>query len=178
MADNDEPLRNRLEGMVHLGSVTIGGDGPGTYLSGVFKLRGNLEEDLFSSAVSFLKAADRCLNGNQLQGSVETLVVPGAVCAALSCELFLKYIVFKETGQPPKGHQLAALFRKCSPESQSALSEHVPGIQAVLERNNAHFVDGRYHHEREQFSFRQSELLQAAESLSGFVSKRFGEGVA
>ena len=103
------------------------------------------------------------------------LLAPGAVCAALSCELFLKYVVFKETGQAPKGHQLLSLFRPCSAEAQAALSRRVSDIEAVFARNSTQFVDGRYHYEREQFSFRQAELLQVAESLGEVVHTRFGK---
>lgn len=175
---DDEQLQKAFPGIVHLGTTRVGHKGPGTYLGGVVKLQGNTEDDLYSSAVSFLKAADRCLNGNKVEPGIEVLVVPGTVCAALSCELFLKYILLRQRGEGAKGHQLSVLFQQCSAESQAAMSSHLPQIAEILDRNTGHFVDGRYHHEQDQFSFRQAELLQAAEALSEFVQARFFEGAA
>ena len=164
---------DEIPGVVHLGTFRVGHKGPGTYQGGIFKIRGNAEEDLLGSAQSFLEAADRCLNGNKVEDGIKMLLVPGVVCAALACELFLKFVVLKETGQAAKGHQLSELLAALSADAQAELLKLAPDIGSVLERNAKHFVDGRYHHELDQFSFRQTELLQAAEQLSAFVSARF-----
>ncbi|MGE3403893.1 MAG: hypothetical protein AB7K63_14965 [Vicinamibacterales bacterium] len=169
----DDKILKAIPGAIHLGTVRVGHKGPGTYLGGVVKREGDLDADLPASAVSFLKAADRCLNGGKLESGIELLLVPGTVCAAFSCELFLKYIVFRETGEVPQGHQLVSLFHQCSVGSRTELSNHTVNIEAVLERDSRHFVDGRYHHERDLFSFREMELLQAAEALFEFVQQRF-----
>jgi HEPN domain-containing protein len=174
----EEQSAKTIPGAIHLGTMRVGHKGPGTYLGGVVKLQANRESDLLASAVSFLKAADRCLNGGKIEPGVELLLEPGTVCAALSCELFLKYVVLRERGETPIGHDLSLLFRQCSLESRTALSEHTPQIAEILDRDSNHFVDGRYHHEQDQFSFRQAELLQAAEALSGFVRQLFCEGGA
>jgi HEPN domain-containing protein len=139
----------------------------------VLKLRGAPAADLLSSAESFRTAADRCLNGNKSESGIEILIIPGAVCAAMSCELFLKYIVLRETGSPPTGHELDDLLRKCTPDAQAALAQEFSGMADVLQRNRRAFVDARYHHEHDQFTFRQTELLLAADALSAFVRKRF-----
>jgi HEPN domain-containing protein len=156
---------------LHLGTITI--KGPGTYCGGVIKLRANPKKDLLDSAISFFKAADRCLNGCKEEEGIEMLTVPGSVCATFSCELFLKYILLVETGEELKGHNLADLFKKCSKEIQSALMERNKSILTILERNNTQFVEARYHHEKEVFSFCQTELLQTAELLSRFVAERY-----
>lgn len=160
--------------IIHLGTMQIGGKGPGPFVSGVVKLWADPEADLLSAAKNFLKAADRCLNGCVEEEGVEMLTVPGAVCAALSSELFLKYVVLKESGGQPKGHKLKELFTQCAQETQRALIDRRSDIVEVLERNSNHFVDARYHHESEIFSFRQQELLQIAELLGAFVEERFG----
>ena len=77
-------------------------------------------------------SADRCLNGCIDENGVEMLTTPGAVCAALSSELFLKYIVLKETGNSPKGHQLDKLFAQCRKDTQDALLERRCDILEVL----------------------------------------------
>ena len=106
------------------------------------------------------------------------LTTPGTVCAALSCELFLKYVVLKERGVEMRGHKLDELFLEWSAEAQTALINRRADIREVFERNKEQFIGARYHHERDQFSFRQQELLQAAETLSVFVHERFCDETA
>ena len=159
-------------GAVHLGTFTI--TGPGTFVGGVVKLWNDPAEDLLETAQSFLKAADRCLTGSKVEPGVEMLTVPGAVCAALACELYLKYMHLKKSGDPPHGHDLATLFGKLSETERAALIERRPDIEEVLVRNRGHLVDARYHHELAQFSFRQQELLQLAQALSAHVHDRHG----
>jgi HEPN domain-containing protein len=159
--------------IAHFGTFDFTGKGPGTYCGGVVKFRANPKRDLLDSASSFLKAADRCLNGCKVEEGTEMLTVPGAVCASFSCELFLKYILLVENGEEVRGHDLADLFKKCSKEIQTALTERNTSILTILERNNTQFVEARYHHEKESISFCQQELLQAAELLSRFVAERY-----
>jgi hypothetical protein len=160
-------------GSIHLGSFNFAGKGPGTFMGGVVKLVSKPDEDLLDAASSFYKAADRCLNGNKVEPGIELLTVPGAVCAAFACELFLKYIVLRETGKHPRGHKLDDLFQECSAQSRDQLASACPEILQVLQRNSTQFVQARYHHEQDLFSFRQQELLQTAEVLSVFVRTRF-----
>jgi hypothetical protein len=122
--------------------LDLSGKEPGTYVWGVAKLRAEPERDLLSAADSFLKAADRCLNGCKEEG-VELLTVPGAVCASFSCELFLKYVVLKERGTHPKGHKLDELFEECSVKAQAALKDRQADIREILERNSTHCVEAR-----------------------------------
>lgn len=137
------------------------------------KLFGEPAEDLLGSAVGFCKAASRCLNGLREEPGVEILIVPGSVCAALSCELFLKYIVLREKGAHSHGHNLEKLLQECSADCQAELAAKIPNIGVVLSRNNDHFVEARYHHEHSVFVYRQAELLQTAEALHAFVVGRF-----
>jgi HEPN domain-containing protein len=159
--------------IAHFGTFDFAGKGPGSYSSGAVKLRANTKEDLINSANSFLKAADRCLNGSKIEEGVEMLTVPGTVCASLSCELFLKYILLAETGKLFQFHELVDLFNNCSEEIQSDLIERNASILTIIERNNVQFVKARYHHEKDIFSFCQPELLQTAELLSKYVSERY-----
>ena len=147
-------------------------------MAGVFKLYGDSERDLFASADSFRKAARRCLNDCRVEAGVEMFTVPGTVCAAFAAELYLKYIRLVETGKPPKGHRLAALFNECTDEVKNALRELQPDIASVLERNDEHFVAARYHHEAPEFSFRQQEVLQLAETIAKFALHRYGDRIA
>lgn len=158
-----------------LGMMRIGDKGPGSYIGGVFKLRGDLDKDLRSTALEFMKAADRCLNGNKEEEGVELLTVPGAVCAAFACELLLKLVLLRETGQHPRGHQLEILFGKCSEDFRLVMEQKLPGISELFVRNSTQFVDGRYHFEQHQFSFRQAELLLAAQLLTECAAERFPE---
>ena len=170
--DKDIPQNTNLK-VLPFGTFDFGGKGPGTYLGGSIKISSDQEEDLLASAESFLKAADRCLNSCKDSPGIEILTVPGAVCASLSCELFLKYIILIETGKNFKKHELIHLFRLCSAEVRDALTKRRSDIHAIFESNNTYFVDARYHHEESQFCFRQQELLQTAELLSGFVRDEF-----
>jgi len=153
-----------------LGMTRIGDKGPGSYIGGVFKLRSDLDKDLRSTALEFMKAADRCLNGNKEEEGVELLTVPGAVCAAFACELLLKLVLLRETG-----HQLEILFVKCSEDFRLVMEQKLPGISELFVRNSTQFVDGRYHLEQHQFSFRQAELLLAAQLLTECAAERFPE---
>jgi|LQYC01.1.fsa_nt_gi HEPN domain-containing protein len=173
MTDKKNIPKEKSKTIFHLGSFDLSGKGPGTYSGGLVKLYPNPKEDLLASAESFLKAADRCLNSCKIEEGIEELIIPGTVCASFSCELFLKYILLMENDEEVKGHRLADLFRKCSEETQTALTELRTNILEILERNNEHFVEARYHHEEDSFSFRQQELLQTAEVLSRFVTKRY-----
>ncbi len=165
---SDIPKANDLPpGAIHLGTFTI--KGPGTFIGGVVKLRSDPEADLLDAAESFLKAADRCLNGSRDVPGVEMLTVPGTMCAAFACELYLKYMHLKESGESPHGHDLAVLFNKLNEPVRAGLVARRPDIAEVFERNRGQFVDVRYHHEKETVSFRQQELLQLAESLSVHV---------
>ncbi len=161
--------------IAHFGTFNLAGKGSGTFCGGVVKLQADLQNDLLDSATSFLKAANRCLNGCKVEEGIEILTVPGTVCASLSCELFLKYILLVETGKEVKGHLLVDLFNKCSKEIQTALIERNKSILTIFERNNAQFVDARYHHEKNIFSFCQPELLQTAELLSQYVTERYSK---
>jgi HEPN domain-containing protein len=178
MADDADKRHDHADQVIHLGTFDFSGKGPGTYSLGVAKLWPDPERDLLSEADSFRKAADRCLNGCKDEVGIEMLTVPGAVCAALSCELFLKYILLKEHCETTKGHKLDELFSKWSAEAQAALMNRRVDIRELFERNRDHFADARYHHERNQYSFRQQELLQTAELLSAFVHERYPDDTA
>jgi HEPN domain-containing protein len=158
-------------GAIHLGTFTA--VGPGQFGSGVLKLSNDLEDDLLNTANSFRMAADRCLTSCKVMPGVEMLTVPGAVCAALASELYPKLIHLKESGHSPHGHDLVELFTSLGESTRAALAEIRSDIEEVLERNRSHFTDARYHHEVAQFSFRQQELLQLAESLSAWVQARY-----
>jgi HEPN domain-containing protein len=174
--DKDENIENNTpKKIVSLGYFDFAGKGPGTYSCGVVKLNGNREKDLLDSAESFLKAADRCLNGLKIETGIEILTNPGTVCAALSCELFLKYILIKEKGKAVTGHKLDVLFKKCNTELQALLIERKPEILEILERNREQFLDARYHHENNEFSFREQEVFQTAEFFSKFVREKYSD---
>lgn len=159
--------------IVHLGTIRAGHKGPGAYIGGVFKLKGDLDRDLRSTALEFVRAADRCLNGGKDEPGIEHLTVPGMVCAAFACELLLKFVLLRETGDHPRGHRLDVLFGHCSESFRDAMERKFPGALGMFVRNSTQFVDGRYHFEQDQFSFRQSEMLLAAETLRDCVEARF-----
>ena len=174
MADKiNSPKRKSKTFFHHLGSFDFSGKSPGTYSLGVVKLYPDPKRDLLDSAETFRKAADRCINGCKVEEGIEQLTLPGTVCASFSCELFLKYILLIENDEKVEGHGLADLFRKCSKDVRTALTELRTDILEILERNNKQFVEARYHHEVDSISFRQKELLQTAELLSKFLAKRY-----
>lgn len=156
-------------GAIPLGTFTA--VGPGRFVSRVVKLSNDPEAGLLDTANSFRMVADRCLTSCKFMSGVEMLTVPGAVCAALACELYLKFIHLKESGHSPHGHDLVELFTSLDESARVALAGLRPEIEEVFERNRSHFTGARYHHEAVQFSFRQQELLQLAESLSASGSK-------
>lgn len=159
--------------IIHLGMMRAGDNGPGTYTGGVVKLSNDPEEELLATAHSFREAADRCLTGCKVVPDIEMLPVPGAVCAALACELYLKFIHLKESGYSRRGHDLLELYTNLGDLTWKALIELRPDIEEVLTRNRFHFTNARYHHELLQFSFRQQELLQLAEGLGVWIQARY-----
>lgn len=173
MPDHPQQPDGKRPQFIEFGTFDFAGKGAGTYSGGVVKLRSEPAKDLLDAATSFLKAADRCLNGNKVEPCIDILTIPGAVCAAFSCELYLKYIIYRESSNHPKGHDLDVLFKNCSKESQEALIRRRVDIFEVLQRNSKHFTSARYAHEADLFSFRQQELLQIAETLSSFVREQF-----
>lgn len=160
-------------GAIHLGTFNLAGKGPGTFAGGVVKLWNDPDQDLLHNADGFLKAADRCLNGCKVEPGIEMLTVPGTVCAALACELYLKYAHFKEFGKYSRGHDLLDLFNGLSEPVRAHFQAVRPDIEQVLERNRSHFEGARYHHETAQVSFRQQELLQLAEQLSTCIRQKY-----
>ncbi|MGQ0557742.1 MAG: hypothetical protein ACT4PN_17565 [Nitrospiraceae bacterium] len=171
MSDAPKLPRDLPPDAIHLGTFSV--TGPGQFVSGVLKLWNDPEADLLSTAHSFREAADRCLTSCKVVPDVAMLTVPGAVCAAFACELYLKFIHLKDIGHAAHGHDLLALFTTLAEPTRAALVELRPDIEEVLNRNRLHFIDARYHHEVAQFSFRQQELLQLAESLGGWVQARY-----
>jgi HEPN domain-containing protein len=141
----------------------------------LFKIRNDPERDLLHNADSFLKAANRCLNGCKVEPGIEMLTVPGVVCAVLASELYLKYIHLMESGSHPKGHDLEKLYADLNQSVRQLLSNSRPDIVSVLQRNRHHFSEARYHHEMSQFSFRELELLQLAECLSECIRARYND---
>ena len=178
MADTTDTDGGLPPGTIHVGTVNLSGKRPGTFASGVVKLWNDPVRDLFHNALSFRKAAARCLNDSKVEPGIEMLTVPGAVCAALACELFLKFIHLVESGAHPTGHDLFGLFNGLSQPIRTSLVDQRPDIEDVLQRNRSHFLEARYHHEVEQFSFRQQELLQLADSLSACVQDRYRDKLA
>lgn len=174
MSDAPKPPKVIPADAVHLGTLSV--SGPGQYVGGVLKLWNDPEEDLLSTAHSFRDAADRCLTGGKVVPGVSMLTVPGAVCAALACELYLKFIHLKETGKLVRGHDLLELFTTLDESLRTELVKVRSDIDEVLERNRSHFMDARYHHEVAQFSFRQQELLQLAEVIGHWVRGRYVQG--
>lgn len=168
---SDEESSSQSSRVIHLGTMSV--KGPGTFIGGVVKFRSDPESDLLETARSFLSAADRSLNGSRDVPGVEHLTVPGAVCGALACELFFKYILLREGMTPPRKHKLDTLFGLLSADTQAELARTIPDLTDILERNANHFVEGRYHFEQPEFSFRQQELLQTAQRISAFVDSRF-----
>jgi hypothetical protein len=175
----DAPNNQNLPpGTIHLGTFNLSGKGPGTFAGGVVKLWNEPVRDLFHNALSFQKAAARCLNDCKVEPGIEMLTIPGTVCAAFACELFLKFIHLLESGAHPTGHDLFNLFDGLSEPVRASLVERRPDIEEVLERNRSHFLDARYHHEVDLFSFRQQELLQLADSLSMCIQDRYKDKIA
>ncbi len=128
-------------GAIHLGTFTA--VRPGQFVSRVLKLSNDPEADLLDTANSFRMAADRCLTSCKVVPGVEMLTVPGAVCAALACELYLKFIHLKESGHFPHGHDLVELFTGLGESTCAALAELRSDIEQVLQRNRSHFTGAR-----------------------------------
>lgn len=172
MSDGPKPSSKDLPpGAIHLGTFSV--TGPGEFVGGVVKLSNDPEQDLLATADSFVEAAARCLTSCRVVPGVEMLTVPGAVCAALACELYLKFVHLKEFGHSPHGHDLLELFTTLGDSTRNALAECKSDLEEVLRRNRFHFTSARYHHEVAQFSFRQQELLQLAESFRAWVQARY-----
>lgn len=173
MTDAPKPPDGPTPGFIHLGTFNFAGKGPGTFSGGVVKLWNEPEKDLLQNADGFLKAADRCLNGSKVEPGIEMLTVPGTVCAALACELYLKYCHFKESGKFQRGHDLLDLFNGLSEAVRVHLRTSRPDLEEVLGRNRSHFEEARYHHEAGQMSFRQQELLQLGEQLAACIKQKY-----
>lgn len=158
--------------IIHLGSIDFTGKSSGVYSWGVAKLWKNYGQDLLESANSFLKAASRCINDGNGEDGEEVLLVPAEVCASFACELYLKYIIHKETGKEPKGHELLVLYNQLNEEHKLKISKHREDLIEFLERNNKQFVEARYHHENGPFGFRYQEIIQFAIYLSNYIAER------
>src|SRR5262249_6868999 len=65
-------------------------------------------------------------------GDAPTGMVPLIVCATFSVELYLKSLIWLETGAPARGHNLEALFGLLPPTRQARIQHN---YEQVVSRN-------------------------------------------
>lgn len=158
------------------GTTNLAGKGPGSYSGGTIKLRSDFEKDILSSSDEFLLAAERSLNNGKIEDCIRILLAPGVVCAAFSCELSFKYLIFKASGKEAKGHKLDALFQQLDTKDQNEVSSFRDNFSQFISENNKLFVRARYHHENGLFAFKEQEILEFATFMNRIINDKHGTG--
>lgn len=126
-----------------------------------------------NSSRNFHLACQRALELRQTgQGQIESLVVPGVVCAAFAIELGIKAIALGE-GTQPRGHGLDELFGILSVPEQNAIKDSIglpdPDFQKELKVAAGAFVEWRYIYEATETV---SANLQFLQKFSSAVQSR------
>ena len=155
--------------IVRFGTTDLSGKGPGSYSGGVFKLGKNYSVDVLLSAMQFNATAKICLNNNKIEGDKPIYIVPGVVCAAFSCELSLKWLIFRSSGSGVKGHQLDDLYGKLEAKDRDNIRRFTQDFDQFMSRNMNIFIDARYHHEVSIFAFREQKFLRFSDYLLSYI---------
>ena len=134
-------------------------------------------QKIISTANSFLLAADRALEQRPLgPGQFQMLLVPAVVSTAFAAELYFKGIITLEKGNTT-GHDLSALFKCLSTESQATLVAKLqldrPTFDQKLKAISGVYVDWRYIFEHQSANLDFPFLSKLAQE-----SKRVAEGMA
>ncbi|MGA2483347.1 MAG: hypothetical protein ABSF92_09530 [Candidatus Acidiferrales bacterium] len=82
---------------------------------------------IFGTAEVYLTGA------SMLANRLPDLMFPWVMCSAFSLELYLKCLILVERGTLEKGHDLADLFSKTTPESQKAIRASYESHKAKME---------------------------------------------
>lgn len=94
--------------------------------------------------------------GGKTEGTlIASQRIPSLVLLALSIEMQLKLLVFKETGNEPRIHGLKKLFKSLSSSTQSKVKSDIINklnissteFNIALDENDLVFVNWRYFHE-------------------------------
>jgi hypothetical protein len=110
-------------------------------------------------------------------------IVPQVVIAAFALELYLKCLIYLETGSAPQGHEIVKLFRKVSAAKQAKIrtiyqanvgndvicrhiiaqfkNPHLFDFDPVLNSINTTFVDWRYYYEKPVFTGTEARFFLA-----------------
>ena len=112
-----------------------------------------------SSALDFLRAYELCFPFPITYIPVGT---PALICAALSAELGMKTLLFKE-GRSAKGHNLKKLLRKLSSSDRDEIialtKPSWPDFEDQLENAQDAFVDWRYIFEAKEDKFLNTRFV-------------------
>ncbi|MBN2287648.1 MAG: HEPN domain-containing protein [Tissierellales bacterium] len=142
-----------------------------TYTIATWKLPGrgyNYESDMYKVALDFLSGADKCLNGCIIDKENPMLLWSGVVCASFCIELFLKLIVFRQSGRKLKGHDLEKLFSELTKESSENIERKTAPsniFQKILKSVALNFVNVRYEFEEDKLiQFQENFLLRMAKA--------------
>lgn len=160
--------------ILDFGATDLADKGPGQYSGGTIKIQKDYATDTLSSARQFLEVARTCLNDNKIEkGQRSIQLVPGVVCAAFSCELSMKWLIHRHTGSEVKGHLLDELFENLAELDQNNLKKMISNFNEFVIRNRKMFIDARYHHEQNMFSFREQEILYFANQLISYIESQY-----
>lgn len=134
-------------------------------------------QKIINTANSFLLAADRALEQKPLgPWQFQMLLVPAVVSTAFAVELYFKAIITLEN-RNAKGHDLSALFKRISAESQATLVTGVQHDQATFEQKlgavSGVFVEWRYIFEQQSANLDFQFLTNLAQE-----SKRVADAMA
>ena len=121
------------------------------------------------AADSFWLAAARSLEQRRINPTqFQMLLIPSVVCSAFSIELGIKAILLR-SGQPPKTHNVAKLFRILPPAIQdqvvSACGKPRQDFDAALEEVAELFEEWRYIYEMENPQVDLGFLSQLADAV-------------
>jgi hypothetical protein len=132
-----------------------------------------MPQRLLNAAVAFYQAASRCeftICVTPLQR--HAVGAPTVVNYALSIELYLKLLNLLQTGTPPRGHHLLALFDSLVPETRAIIVEKTrcaygseEDLRERIEGISKAFVDWRYAHEHEFLFVSNDHLTDLAYGL-------------
>jgi len=110
----------------------------------------SLERRIFSQAVGFHRIAHECLQLKDGDARDVSYMIAGIVNSAFAAELYMKCLIFLETGATAKTHDLHKLYKLLKPVTRADIEQRfdekrqgvpVQGAEAYYARTGRRFAD-------------------------------------
>ena len=148
-----------------------------------YSMDSNQQKEALTSAKAFLKAAKVLIASKSNDEMI--LIIPCAINAVFSCELFLKVLISKSTGTFKGLHGIYDLFQALDQNKKSSLETAFNTkvdfskfqnfsyncLTDFLKAESDNFIEWRYSYENTKLSFTINAWIELAEILQSEADK-------